>query len=75
MKISSCKIYCYKIGNEKEKNNNLQMFSEFNKKIMNLMQWFFACREPYLMKVAYMLGFHPFSRFALNYDEAGEDLF
>jgi hypothetical protein len=51
------------------------MFSEFNKKIMNLMQWFFACREPYLMKVAYMLGFHPFSRFALNYDEAGEDLF
>lgn len=33
-----------------------------------------ACREPYLMKVTYMLAFHPFTRFALIYD-AGQDLF
>lgn len=60
---------------EKEKNNNLQKLSEFNKKNYELDAVVLACREPYLMKVAYMLAFHPFSRFALNHDEAGEDLF
>jgi hypothetical protein len=59
---------------KKEMNHNLQMLNEFNKKY-ELDAMVLACREPYLMKVTYMLVFHPSTRFALIYDEAREDLF